>query len=58
MGDDGVQGARAIMAAGGIVVAESETTAVVFGMPGSAVRAGATSMVLPLPEIGEYLARL
>jgi two-component system chemotaxis response regulator CheB len=58
MGDDGVQGARAIMAAGGIVVAESETTAVVFGMPGSAVRAGVTSMTLPLPEIAEYLARL
>ncbi|MGC4092480.1 MAG: chemotaxis response regulator protein-glutamate methylesterase [Polyangiaceae bacterium] len=58
MGDDGVQGARAIMAAGGIVVAESETTAVVFGMPGSAVRAGVTSMTLPLPEIADYLARL
>ena len=58
MGDDGVQGARAIMAAGGIVVAESESTAVVFGMPGSAVRAGVTSMTLPLPDIADYLARL
>ncbi|HWA74126.1 MAG TPA: chemotaxis-specific protein-glutamate methyltransferase CheB [Polyangiaceae bacterium] len=58
MGDDGVQGARAIMAAGGVVIAESDTTAVVFGMPGSAVRAGVTSMTLPLPEIAEFLARL
>lgn len=58
MGDDGVQGARAILAAGGIVVAEADTTAVVFGMPGSAVRAGATTMVLPLPEIAEFLAKL
>jgi two-component system chemotaxis response regulator CheB len=58
MGDDGVQGAKAIAAAGGIVIAESETTAVVFGMPGSAVRAGITSMVLPLPDIADFLARL
>lgn len=58
MGDDGVQGAREIMAAGGVVIAESEATAVVYGMPGAAVRAGAVSIVLPLPEIAGYLARL
>jgi two-component system, chemotaxis family, protein-glutamate methylesterase/glutaminase len=58
MGDDGVQGARAIISSGGIVIAESDTTAVVFGMPGSAVRAGVTTMVLPLPEIAEFLAKL
>jgi two-component system chemotaxis response regulator CheB len=58
MGDDGVQGALAILAAGGIVVAESEVTAVVYGMPGSAVRAGATTMTLALPDIAEFLARL
>jgi two-component system chemotaxis response regulator CheB len=58
MGDDGVAGARAIMAAGGMVIAESDTTAVVFGMPGSAVRAGVTTMTLPLPEIAEFLAKL
>jgi two-component system chemotaxis response regulator CheB len=58
MGDDGVQGARAILDAGGVVVAESETTAVVYGMPGAAVRAGATSLTLPLQDIGEWIARL
>ena len=58
MGDDGVQGARAILGAGGVVIAESDATAVVFGMPGSAVRAGVTTMVLPLPEIADYLAQL
>ena len=58
MGDDGVQGARAILDAGGIVVAESELTAVVYGMPGSAVRAGATTMTLPLNEIGDWIAKL
>jgi two-component system chemotaxis response regulator CheB len=58
MGDDGVAGAQEILAAGGMVIAESDTTAVVYGMPGSAVRAGAVSIVLPLPEIAGYLARL
>jgi two-component system chemotaxis response regulator CheB len=58
MGDDGVQGARDILDAGGIVIAESELTAVVYGMPGCAVRAGATTMTLPLPEIGDWIAKL
>jgi two-component system chemotaxis response regulator CheB len=58
MGDDGVEGARAIRDAGGTVIAESAETAVVNGMPGSAVRAGVASEVLPLPEIGDYLARV
>src|SRR5690606_14847052 len=58
MGDDGVAGARGIMEAGGIVLAESETTAVVYGMPGAAVRAGVVTWVLPLGEIAAYLARL
>jgi two-component system chemotaxis response regulator CheB len=58
MGDDGVEGARAIRAAGGVIIAESQETAVVNGMPGAAVRAGVASEVLPLPQIGDYLARL
>lgn len=57
MGDDGVEGARAIRAAGGSIIAESQETAVVNGMPGSAVRAGVVSQVLPLPLIGDYLAK-
>ena len=58
MGDDGVEGASAIREAGGIVIAESQETAVVYGMPGAAVRAGVVTEVLPLPAIGEYLAKL
>jgi two-component system chemotaxis response regulator CheB len=58
MGDDGVEGARAIRDAGGVIIAESQETAVVNGMPGAAVRAGVASEVLPLPAIGDYLARL
>jgi two-component system chemotaxis response regulator CheB len=58
MGDDGVEGARAIRNAGGIVIAESQETAVVYGMPGAAVRAGVASESMPLPQIAEYLANL
>lgn len=58
MGDDGVEGARRILDAGGIVIAESEETAVVYGMPGAAVRAGAVSQSLPLTEIADYIAKL
>jgi two-component system chemotaxis response regulator CheB len=58
MGDDGVEGARRILDAGGIVIAESEESAVVYGMPGAAVRAGAASQSLPLGEIADYLAKL
>jgi two-component system, chemotaxis family, protein-glutamate methylesterase/glutaminase len=58
MGDDGVEGARAIRDAGGIVVAESQETAVVYGMPGAAVRAGIPQKVLALPQIAEYLASI
>ncbi len=56
MGDDGTQGARAILQAGGIVVAESERSAVVYGMPGSAVRARVVSRTLLLQEMAEFLA--
>jgi two-component system chemotaxis response regulator CheB len=58
MGDDGVAGGRAIRAAGGSIIAESEETAVVYGMPGAAVRAGVASEVMALPAIGDYLAGL
>jgi two-component system chemotaxis response regulator CheB len=58
MGDDGVEGARRIIEAGGTVIAESEQSAVVYGMPGSVVRAGVASQTLPLNEIGDLIARL
>jgi two-component system chemotaxis response regulator CheB len=58
MGDDGVEGARAIRDAGGVVIVESQETAVVYGMPGAAVRAGIPHKVLPLAQISEYLASL
>jgi len=58
MGDDGVAGARAIRAGGGIIIAESEETAVVYGMPRAAVRAGVVNESLSLPQIADYIAQL
>jgi len=58
MGDDGVAGARAIRAAGGMIIAESIETAVVYGMPRAAVNAGVVNEVMPLPQIVDWIAQL
>ena len=58
MGDDGTEGAKAVRAAGGTIIVESQETAVVYGMPGAAVRAGVVQEILPLSGIAERLAHL
>jgi len=55
MGDDGAEGARAIVNAGGIVIAESAETAIVYGMPQAAVKAGVVRRSLRLGDIADYL---
>ncbi len=51
MGSDGAQGAQAIKAAGGLVVAQDQATSVVYGMPRAASKAGAVDRILPLTDI-------
>ena len=58
MGNDGTVGARAVVEAGGTVVAQDEETSVVWGMPGSVVAAGLAAEVLPLPMIGSTVRRM
>ncbi len=58
MGNDGVDGLRAVHAAGGRVVAQDEGSSVVFGMPGSAIASGCVDLVLPLTEIPRRLREL
>jgi two-component system chemotaxis response regulator CheB len=58
MGADGLRGGRAIVAAGGSVVAQDEATSVVWGMPGQVAHAGICSAVLPVHEIAPRLNRL
>ncbi|MBW2494306.1 MAG: chemotaxis response regulator protein-glutamate methylesterase [Deltaproteobacteria bacterium] len=51
MGDDGREGVRSVHLSGGSVIAESESTAVIFGMPQQAIRTGLVDQILPLGEI-------
>jgi two-component system chemotaxis response regulator CheB len=55
MGDDGALGVRDVKENGGHVVAESEESAVVFGMPQQAIRSGAVDCILPLGRIAESI---
>lgn len=58
MADDGARGALAVREAGGHVIAESDETAVVYGMPRAAVEMGAAHRSLPLHEIAPALIAL
>jgi two-component system, chemotaxis family, protein-glutamate methylesterase/glutaminase len=51
MGNDGKLGMKRIKERGGSTIAESEETAVVFGMPKEAIQTGVVDKVLRLPEI-------
>jgi two-component system chemotaxis response regulator CheB len=58
MGDDGAKAMTKLKAEGGRTIAESEETAVVWGMPGELVKAGGADVVAPLPKIAERLREL
>jgi two-component system chemotaxis response regulator CheB len=51
MGSDGLEGARAIHAAGGRIVVEHASTCVVYGMPRAIAEQGLADAELPLDEI-------
>ncbi len=56
MGNDGTRGARAIKMRKGQCLAESEESAVIFGMPHEAIRSGAVDKVLPLGSLASEIA--
>ncbi len=58
MGNDGKKGILEIKSRGGYTIAESEETAVVFGMPAEVINTGAVDSVLPLPEVSSELIRI
>jgi two-component system chemotaxis response regulator CheB len=51
MGNDGSKGVVAVKERGGQVLAESEDSAVVYGMPREAVATGCVDRVVPLPGV-------
>jgi two-component system chemotaxis response regulator CheB len=58
MGEDGAEGLLELRRAGGYTIAEDESTAVVYGMPGAAVRIGAVCESLPLQHIAPRIQTL
>ena len=58
MGDDGARGVVAVKNAGGVVLAEAPETAVIYGMPGAAVRTGAVDRSLSLRELAAQVVAL
>ena len=58
MGNDGRAGMLEIKKRGGYTIAESEETAVVFGMPAEVIKADAAEMVLPIYRIPVEIIKL
>jgi two-component system, chemotaxis family, protein-glutamate methylesterase/glutaminase len=58
MGQDGMRGCTELVAAGGLTIAQDETSSVVWGMPGAVATAGLCSAVMPLREIGPFIRKI
>jgi two-component system chemotaxis response regulator CheB len=58
MGSDGLAGCARIHAANGRVLAQDESTSVVWGMPGLVAQAGLADRVVPLDEMAAEVRRI
>lgn len=59
MGNDGAKGMRLLYESGvHSTIVESETTCIVYGMPGSAVKLNCVGHILPLHQIADKLNEL
>ena len=58
MGSDGKKGVMDIKRSKGFIMAESEETAIVYGMPNEAVKTGVVDKVLPLDRIAGEIINL
>lgn len=58
MNDDGTRGLSEIKRRGGLTIAQDPTTAKAPEMPQAAIDAKAVDMILPLKEIGAFLANI
>jgi two-component system chemotaxis response regulator CheB len=57
MGDDGLDGAREVRAAGGTILTETEASCVVYGMPRCVWEAGLATARAPLEGMAELIGR-
>lgn len=55
MGKDGVVGLQDIKGAGGVTIAQDESSSVIWGMPGAAVKANAIDYIVPLQKIPQKI---
>ncbi len=55
MGNDGAAAMTRLSAEGGQTIAESEETAIIWGMPGALVKAGGADIIAPLDAIADRL---
>jgi two-component system chemotaxis response regulator CheB len=58
MGRDGAAGLLQLRRAGSFTIAQDEASSVVYGMPREAVLLGGVDRVLPLADIGPFIASL
>jgi two-component system chemotaxis response regulator CheB len=58
MGSDGLAGSRAIVTAGGMVIAQDAASSTVWGMPRAVVNDGLAHAVLPVDAIGPTICSL
>jgi two-component system chemotaxis response regulator CheB len=58
MGDDGAKGMQEMKEEGAPTIAQDETSSVVWGMPGEAVRLGCVDKVMPLRKIAGEILKL
>jgi two-component system chemotaxis response regulator CheB len=56
MGNDGATAMTKLRSEGGRTIAESEDTAIVWGMPGELVKAGGAEVIAPLHKIASHLS--
>lgn len=57
MGQDGKEGCKKVLEAGGRTLVQDENTSVVWGMPGAVATAGFADQILPLDQIANEISR-
>jgi len=58
MGNDGTAGLKTMRTRGAKIIAEHQSTCVVYGMPKAAIESGCVDEILPLPEIGPAILKI